>query len=155
MLRLIRDVFAWLVVLLFVFPLFWWVLASFKPYTAIFNQTPIYTDFTPTTDNYAITILGQSRINLEGGIGGQTGGASSYYSIPSIVDSMIVAVGSTMLAVFLATLAAYGLSRFAFKAKNHFVFLRSRPAHDAADRRRDPAVLHLSRYRPARHPSRP
>ena len=119
---LIRDVVAWLVVLLFVFPLFWWVLASFKPYTAIFNQTPVYTDFTPTTDNYAITIFGQSRINLEGGIGGQTGGASSYYSIPSILDSLIVAVGSTALAVFLATLAAYGLSRFTFRAKDHFVF---------------------------------
>ncbi len=119
---ILRDLFAWLVVLLFMFPLFWWVLASFKPYTAIFNQTPIYADFTPTTDNYAITIFGQSRINLEGGIGGQTGGASSYYSIPSIVDSITVAMGSTALAVFLATLAAYGLSRFTFRAKDHFVF---------------------------------
>lgn len=120
--QVIRDVFAWLVVLLFVFPLFWWVLASFKPYTAIFNSPPIYTDFVPTTDNYAITIFGQSRINLEGGIGGQTGGASSYYSIPSIIDSIIVAIGSTAFAVFLATLAAYGLSRFNFRAKHHFVF---------------------------------
>jgi multiple sugar transport system permease protein len=120
--HLVRDLFAWMVVLLFVFPLFWWVLASFKPYTAIFNNPPDYFDFTPTTENYAITIFGRSRINLEGGIGGQTGGASSYYSIPSIVDSMIVAAGSTALAVFLATLAAYGLSRFAFRAKDNFVF---------------------------------
>jgi multiple sugar transport system permease protein len=120
--NLLRDLAAWIMVLLFVFPLFWWVLASFKPYTAIFNQTPVYTEFTPTTENYAITILGKSRINLEGGIGGQTGGASSYYSIPSIMDSIIVAVGSTCLAVLLATLAAYALSRFTFRAKDHFVF---------------------------------
>ena len=35
--RLLRDLLAWAVVLLFMFPLAWWVLASFKPYTAIFN----------------------------------------------------------------------------------------------------------------------
>jgi multiple sugar transport system permease protein len=120
--RMIRDVAAWAVVLLFLFPLFWWVLASFKPYTAIFAQPPVYVDFTPTTQNYAVTIGGQSRITLEGGIGGQTGGASSYYSLPSIGDSLIVALGSTAGALLLATLAAYGLSRFAFKAKHHVVF---------------------------------
>jgi multiple sugar transport system permease protein len=120
--RLIRDLAAWLLVLAFLFPLFWWVLASFKPYTAIFAQPPVYADFEPTTANYAVTIGGQSRITLEGGIGGQTGGASSYYSLPSIGDSLIVALGSTVLALALATLAAYGLSRFAFRAKEHVVF---------------------------------
>ena len=73
----IRDIFAVLVVLLFLFPLFWWVLASFKPYTAIFSRVPNYVDFVATLDNYRIALLGVSRINLEGGIGGQTGGASS------------------------------------------------------------------------------
>ncbi len=120
--RLIRDLAAGLVVLAFLFPLFWWVLASFKPYTAIFAQPPVYADFAPTTANYAVTIGGQSRITLEGGIGGQTGGASSYYSLPSILDSLIVALGSTALALTLAALAAYGLSRFAFRAKDHVVF---------------------------------
>jgi multiple sugar transport system permease protein len=120
--RLIRDLAACLVVLVFLFPLFWWVLASFKPYTAIFAQPPVYADFDPTMANYAVTIGGESRITLEGGVGGQTGGASSYYSLPSITDSLIVALGSTALALTLATLAAYGLSRFAFRAKDHVVF---------------------------------
>jgi multiple sugar transport system permease protein len=120
--RLVRDLAAGLVVLAFLFPLFWWVLASVKPYTAIFAQPPVYTDFEPTAANYAVTIGGQSRITLEGGIGGQTGGASSYYSLPSIMDSLIVALGSTALALSLACLAAYGLSRFAFRAKEHVVF---------------------------------
>jgi multiple sugar transport system permease protein len=119
---LARDIAAWLVVLAFMFPLFWWVLASIKPYTAIFAQPPVYTDFTPTLTNYAVAIGGQSRITLEGGIGGQVGGASSYYSLPSIKDSLIVALGSTALALTLASLAAYGLSRFAFKVKDHVVF---------------------------------
>jgi multiple sugar transport system permease protein len=120
--RVLRDVAAALVVLMFLFPLFWWVLASFKPYTAIFAQPPVYLDFQPTTDNYAVTIGGESRITLEGGIGGQTGGASSYYSLPSITDSLIVALGSTALALVLASLAAYGLSRFPFRGKDHVVF---------------------------------
>lgn len=120
--RVLRDIAAWAVVLAFMFPLFWWVLASFKPYTAIFAQPPVYVDFTPTATNYAITIGGQSRITLEGGVGGQTGGASSYYSLPSIRDSLIVALGSTALALLLATLAAYGLSRFIIRAKDHIVF---------------------------------
>jgi multiple sugar transport system permease protein len=124
--RLLRDLAAWAVVLLFMFPLFWWVLASFKPYTAIFNTTPVYADFEPTTDNYAVTLGGVSRVQLAieqgGGVGTVAGGSSSYYSIPSILDSLVVAVGSTALAVLLATLAAYGLSRFDFRGKQNFVF---------------------------------
>ncbi|HRY25865.1 MAG: carbohydrate ABC transporter permease [Geminicoccaceae bacterium] len=120
--RLARDLAAWLVVLVFVFPLFWWVLASVKPYTAIFAQPPVYVDFEATAENYAVTIGGQSRITLEGGVGGQTGGASSYYSLPSIRDSVIVALGSTALALVLATLASFGLSRFAMRGKDHVVF---------------------------------
>lgn len=124
--RLLRDLAAWAIVLLFMFPLFWWVLSSFKPYTAIFNTTPIFFDFTPTLDNYRVTLAGASRVGLAvergGGVGTVAGGASSYFSIPSIVDSIIVAVGSTVLAVILATLAAYGLSRWEMRGKQHFVF---------------------------------
>lgn len=120
--NILRDAFAWLVVLIFTFPLFWWVLNSFKPYTAIFSKVPNYFDFEATLDNYRIALLGQSRIDLSQGIGGQTGGASSYYSIPSIIDSMIVAVGSTFFAILLATLAGYALSRFTMRAKQHMVF---------------------------------
>jgi multiple sugar transport system permease protein len=47
-LGILRDVCAWAIVLLFVFPIFWWILASFKPYTAIFNTTPVYWGFEPT-----------------------------------------------------------------------------------------------------------
>ena len=69
----LRDLFAVLVVLVFMFPLFWWVLASFKPYTAIFSRIPNYFDFAATLDNYRVALLGASRINLEQGVGGQTG----------------------------------------------------------------------------------
>lgn len=123
--RTLRDVAAALVVFVFLFPIGWWALSSIKPYTAIFNTTPVYTDFVATLENYAVTLMGRSRIasTLEqGGVGGATGGSSSYYSIPSIVDSVVVAVASTALAVTLATLAAYALSRMRFRGQDHFVF---------------------------------
>lgn len=118
---IMRDALAWLVVLAFLFPIFWWVLASFKPYTAIFTSTPVYFDFAPTLDNYRVTLLGASRLDLSQGAGGQTGGSSSYYSVPSIRDSMIVAAGSTLLTIALASTAAYALSRFAFRRRHNFV----------------------------------
>lgn len=116
-----RDALAVLVILVFVFPIAWWVLASFKPYTAIFSSTPVFFNFHPTLDNYKVTLLGMARLNVEQGVGGAAGGGNSYNSLPSIIQSLVVAVGSTVLATALATLAAYGLSRFAFKGKQNYV----------------------------------
>ena len=48
--------------------------------------------------------------------------ALTYHSLPSIVDSLIVAIGATVLTLTLATLAAFGLSRFRFGAEQHFLF---------------------------------
>jgi multiple sugar transport system permease protein len=124
--NLLHDVAAYVVVFIFVFPILWWVLASVKPYSAIFVPEPVYIDFTPTSANYEVTILGRSRTALaleEGGqVGGTAGGGSSYYSIPTIIDSLIVAVLSTALSLTLATLAAYGLSRLRVPGKDHYIF---------------------------------
>lgn len=124
--NLLHDVAACVVVFIFLFPILWWVLASVKPYSAIFVPEPVYVDFAPTTANYEVTILGRSRTALaleEGGqVGGTAGGGSSYYSIPSIVDSLIVAVLSTALSLVLATLAAYALSRLRLPGKDHYIF---------------------------------
>lgn len=124
--NLVHDAAAWVVVLIFLFPILWWVLASVKPYSAIFVPRPVYTDFTPTTANYEVTLLGRSRTALaieQGGqVGGTAGGGSSYYSVPSILDSLVVAVFSTALSLALATLAAYALSRMRFPGKDHYIF---------------------------------
>lgn len=123
--RLIRDIAAVAIVAIFIFPLFWWVLASFKPYTAIFSHVPNYFDFTPTLHNYGVTLLGWSRVEqalTSGGVGAIHGGSSSYYSIPSILQSFAVACGSTALALLLATPAAYALSRFPFRRRHNLIF---------------------------------
>jgi multiple sugar transport system permease protein len=123
--RTLRDLAAILVVVIFVFPIFWWGLSSIKPYSAIFNASgPVYTDFVPTTENYRVTLLGQSRVEsaIESGGTYGAGGASSYDSRKTIVDTIIVAVGSTLFTIFLATLAAYALSRMTLRGKQHYVF---------------------------------
>ena len=137
------------------FPLAWWLLASFKPYTAIFNTTPVYVGFAPTTTNYEVTLLGRSRVEADTGVGGTAGGGSSYYSIPSILDSVTVALGATALTLILSTLAAYGLSRFRFRGQQNVLVVRAGAADDAADRGGDPDLLHVPRSRPARHASGP
>jgi multiple sugar transport system permease protein len=125
--RTLRDITAILVVGIFMFPIFWWTLASIKPYSAIFNKDgPVYFDFQPTLNNYRVTLMGVSRVEVgleaAGGAGTTAGGASSYDSRGSLVDSTVVAVGSTIVTLFLATLAAYALSRMRFKGQQHFLF---------------------------------
>jgi multiple sugar transport system permease protein len=125
--RTLRDIAAVLVVAIFMFPIAWWALASIKPYSAIFNPSgPVYTNFVPTTANYRVTLLGVSRVEIgleqAGGAGTTSGGASSYDSRKSLMDSAIVAVGSTILTLLLATLAAYALSRMQFRGQQSFLF---------------------------------
>jgi len=122
---LLRDLASMLVVLVFIFPIFWWGLSSIKPYSAIFNKDgPVYFDFEPTTHNYRVTLLGESRVSsaIESGGTYGAGGASSYDSRQTILDSVIVSVLSTFGTVVIATLAAYGLSRLQMRGKQHFIF---------------------------------
>lgn len=121
----LKDVLSVLIVVVFMFPLFWWGLSSIKPYTAIFNKDgPVYFDFQPTGQNYAVTLLGQSRIaeNLESGGTFGAGGGSSYDSRETILQSILIAVGSTVLTILLSTLASYALSRLPMRGKQHFIF---------------------------------
>lgn len=124
----LRDIAAVLVVAVFMFPIAWWALSSIKPYAAIFNSSgPVYTDFTPTFDNYRVTLLGVSRVDIGMQQGGEAagvikGGASSYDLRHSLRDSAIVAVGSTVLTLILATLAAYCLSRMTFGGQQTYLF---------------------------------
>lgn len=120
-----RDVVAVLVVAIFMFPLFWWALTSIKPISAMFNKDGIvFFDFEPTAVNYAVTLLGRSRSEIAIDTGGSTfgvGGASTYDSRETILDSIIVAVGATALTLVLATLAAYALSRLTFRGRQGYL----------------------------------
>jgi multiple sugar transport system permease protein len=49
-------------------------------------------------------------------------GGGNFYMLPRLWDSIVVALFSTALAIVIATLAAYALSRMRFRAQHHFVF---------------------------------
>lgn len=122
--RLCRDVLAVVVVGLFMFPLFWWALTSFKPTSAIFDKDRIvFFDFQPTLVNYAVTLLGKSRAELAVDSGNTfgVGGASSYDCRQTLIDSIIIAVGTTILTVTLAVLASYALSRMRFRGRQAYL----------------------------------
>lgn len=96
--RLLRDAAAVLTVGCFMFPIFWWGLNSIKPVDAVFeHRGVVWFGFTPTFANYRATILGQ--------------GPEFLASRQAMVDSIIVALGSTLLALAAGLPAAYALSR--------------------------------------------
>lgn len=122
--RILRDVVAVAVVGLFMFPLFWWALTSFKPTSDIFNKDEVvFFDFKPTLVNYQVTLLGKSRAELaiESGNTFGVGGASSYDSRQTIVDSLVVAIGSTILTILVGVSAAYSLSRMRFRGRQAYL----------------------------------
>jgi multiple sugar transport system permease protein len=107
---------SYIVVLLFLV----WVIApiatvflnSFKPATAIFTRIPDL-NFTPTLEHYA--------------------GVLAQGSFPhQIVNSTIVALGATLLSIFVGTPAAYALARIPFRGSRWwfrgFLFARMVPA---------------------------
>ena len=122
--RILRDVVAVAVVGLFMFPLFWWALTSFKPTSDIFNKDEVvFFDFKPTLVNYQVTLLGKSRAELaiESGNTFGVGGASSYDSRQTIVDSLVVAIGSTIMTILVGVSAAYSLSRMRFRGRQAYL----------------------------------
>jgi multiple sugar transport system permease protein len=122
--QLFRDIAAALVTALFMFPLFWWALTSIKPTSAMFDKDRIvWFDFKPTLVNYGVTLLGQSRSQLaiDQGIGMGVGGSGAYDSRQSLLDSVIVSLGSTAITVIIAVLAAYALSRMQFKGRDFYL----------------------------------
>ena len=130
--RLIRwlDLGAWLRTLvailltaIFFFPILFWFTASLKPFGLIFTLPPVFI-FTPTLDWYTVVLGGvsynQMMLDLTGALTSTGGGL--YYSVPYILSSILVAVSSTILVILIATPAAYGLSRFAFRRRHGLVF---------------------------------
>ncbi len=116
-----------LIVLLFIFPLYYWFSVSVKPLTRIFTLPPQLglTDF--SNASYSVVIGGRSYLEVvreQVGSNSGTGGAGTggYYAIPYLRDSLLIAVGSTALVMIVATFTAYALSRFSMRFKQNVVF---------------------------------
>ena len=92
-----------LAVLVFtIFPFFWMVSSSFKSQTDLLASPPVWL-FAPTLSNYAEVFADQKVVN-------------------AVVNSLIVALGATALAVVLGTPAAFALARYDFRGKSDLWF---------------------------------
>jgi ABC-type glycerol-3-phosphate transport system permease component len=93
-----------LVVIAFValFPLYWVFTSSIKNYVDVFAMPPKLT-FTPTWDNYS-EVFGGKRI------------------LHYVLNSVIVALTSTLVALVLGVPAAYSLAQFKFRGRRNLSF---------------------------------
>jgi multiple sugar transport system permease protein len=104
----LRDLTAVFVVLLYVLPIIWWGLSAFTPSDALLDPYRALTfDYHPTLDYFALTLFGE--------------GGTIFDSRQSLIDSLIVALLSTSVALAAATPMAYALSSFAFKNKTRLL----------------------------------
>lgn len=90
--RVFRFVSLSLVVVVFIGPIVWMILASFKTAVDIYNPANTFV-FTPTLANYG-TVFGTANF------------------LPFIWNSLVIGVGSTGLSLVLGLPAAYAISRF-------------------------------------------
>ena len=116
--RRLRAVAAWATVGVFAFPLYYWITTAFKQGRDIFNDPPTVWRFSPTIGNFEevlgidLGFLRQQEVLPGGG---------NFYMLPRLWDSVIIALGSTALALIVSTLAAYALSRMKFRGRHAFV----------------------------------
>ncbi|MEM7047514.1 MAG: carbohydrate ABC transporter permease [Pseudomonadota bacterium] len=115
---LYRAIAAWLIVGLFAFPLYFWITVAFRNAKDIFNYPPKIIFFEPTIRNFEEVFgisfgFSENQAVLPGG--------GNFYMAPRLWDSIVVGVLSTALALVIATLASYALSRMEVRGKQHFI----------------------------------
>ena len=116
--RRTRIIAAWAVVAVFVFPLYYWGTTAFKDAREIFNIPPNVWTFDPTLKNFeevfgiSLGFFRQKEVLPGGG---------NFFMAPRLLDSIIIALASTALAIAVSTIAAYGLSRMDFRGRHAFV----------------------------------
>lgn len=91
-----------LIIIFCVFPFYWMVATSLKTQVLALETPPVWA-FEPTFENYT-EVLGKDGV-------GQT-----------LINSLIVAVSTTILAIVLGCPAAYALARFEFRGKKDLWF---------------------------------
>lgn len=112
--RVLRTLAGWTVVGVFFFPIYFWTSVAFRRGSDIFNWPPKIFQFEPTLNNFG-EVFGLSFGNES------TAGGGNFFMGPNLLTSIIVATLSTMLAIAVATVAAYCLSRMQFRGRHHFV----------------------------------
>ena len=93
--------------LIYLFPLYWMVITSFKTKEEIFSAVPTFWPKSFSLDAYI------TQFTVHDGI--------SMFSY--LKNSMIIAVGATLISTMLAMFAAYGLARYRMKRKRTLILI--------------------------------
>jgi multiple sugar transport system permease protein len=125
--RILLTIVTVLIMVVFLYPVYFWVTASLRPTREIFTLPPPILLTEPTGSYWSVVIGGRSYNEVirevagaNAGTGG--GGTSGYYVVPFLQTSIIVGVISTAIVIILATPTAYALSRFQPRGKQNLVF---------------------------------
>lgn len=116
--RTFRSIAGWLVVGAFFFPIYFWTSVAFRDAKDIFNWPPIIADFQPTVRNFEQVFGISFGFARDASV---SPGGGNFYMGPRLWDSIVVASLSTVLAIVVATLASYALSRMNFRGRHDFV----------------------------------
>lgn len=101
---ILRDTAAVLATALFLLPIVWWVLSAFTPSDALLDLGRFLRfDFQPTLDNFALTVMGSA--------------GTIFDSRSSLVDSLAVALLSTVFTLAAGLPMAHALAHMRFAAK--------------------------------------
>jgi len=117
---LIRLTFSSIVIIIFFFPIYFWILVSLKKDKDIYSLPPKLFNFEIDLSSYE-KMFGFSRffkdissINFIG---------NDIFQIPRFVDTLIISLGSTILVIIISVISAYSLSRMKIKFKEYFLLL--------------------------------
>ena len=98
-----------LIIVFIMFPIFWLALTSFKPLEKAYS-TDVF--FTPTLKNYEIIFSDTTVIENKGT--DRERGSVGRKMIPNVINSVVVSGATILIAIPLATIAAYAFSRYNF-----------------------------------------
>ena len=106
------EMLALLLIIAFIMlPIFWLAMTSFKPAEKTYTTDIV---FTPTLKNYEI-IFSDATVLVNEGTERERGEVGRDM-IPSVVNSVLVSCATVLIAIPLATIAAYAFSRYNFLA---------------------------------------
>ena len=96
--QVLFNLFAWAVVLLIAFPLFWMIVTSLKLESELFTRPPTFFPSHYTLENYERLLF------------------DTHFPV-FFMNSSIVALGTTILVIVVATLGAYSLVTFRYRGR--------------------------------------
>ena len=122
----LRRIAVAVAVVITVFPVFWLVSTSFKPYEEWASSPPHWLPENPTLQNYRIVFAPETARHFAASQHGSLDYKVSGSAWKSFADSAVISTVATLLSVTFGTFAAYSLSRFRGGNNIAFQFLTVR-----------------------------